>query len=120
MAHSLGAVYDTPHGVANALLLPFVMEYNADSTGDKYRDIAKAMGVNGTDLMSTEEARNAAIEAVRKLSVDVGIPQTLREIGAKEEDLQKLAEMSMVDACTPGNPKDPTVEDIKAIYQKAF
>lgn len=120
MAHSLGAVYDTPHGVANALLLPFVMEYNADATNDKYRDIAKAMGVEGTNSMTTEEARTAAIEAVRKLSVDVGIPQTLREIGAKEEDLQKLAEMSMVDACTPGNPKDPTVEDIKTIYQRAF
>ncbi len=119
MAHSLGAVYDTPHGVANALLLPFVMEYNADATGDKYRDIAKAMGVE-VSTMTIEEARSAAIEAVRKLSVDVGIPQTLREIGAKEEDLQKLAEMSMVDACTPGNPKDPTVEEIKEIYKKAF
>ncbi len=120
MAHSLGAVYDTPHGVANALLLPFVMEYNADATGDKYRDIAKAMGVQNTESMSIEEARAAAINAVRQLSIDVGIPQKMTEIGAKEEDLQKLAEMSMVDACTPGNPKDPTVEDIKAIYQKAM
>ena len=120
MAHSLGAVYDTPHGVANALLLPFVMEYNADATGDKYRDIAKAMGVQNTESMSIEEARAAAINAVRQLSIDVGIPQKMTEIGAKEEDLQKLAEMSMVDACTPGNPKAPTVEDIKAIYQKAM
>lgn len=120
MAHSLGAVYDTPHGVANALLLPFVMEYNADSTGNKYRNIAKAMGVPNTENMSIEEVRNAAINAVRQLSIDVGIPQTLTEIGAKEEDLEKLAQMSMVDACTPGNPKEPTVEDIKAIYKKAL
>ena len=120
MAHQLGAVYDTPHGVANAMLLPFVMEYNADSTGDKYRDIAKAMGVESTELLSTEEARKAAIGAVRQLSVDVGIPQGLKEVGVKEEDFRKLAEMSMIDACTPGNPKEPTVEDIIEIYKKAF
>ena len=120
MAHSLGAVYDTPHGVANAMLLPYVMEYNADSTGDKYRDIAKAMGVESTDILSIEEARKAAIGAVRQLSVDVGIPQGLKEVGVKEEDFRKLAEMSMIDACTPGNPKEPNVEDIIEIYKKAF
>jgi lactaldehyde reductase len=120
MAHSLGAVYDTPHGVANAMLLPYVMEYNADATGDRYRDIAKAMGVEGTEKMTIEEARKAAIEAVRCLSKDVGIPAHISEVGVKEEDIRKLAEMSMVDACTPGNPKDPTVEDIIQIYKKAF
>lgn len=120
MAHSLGAFYDTPHGVANALLLPYVMEYNADSTEDRYREIAKAMGVNGTESMTTEEVRNAAVEAVRKLAVDVGIPQKLTDIGAKKEDITALSELAMADACTPGNPKDPTIEDIKAIYEKAF
>ena len=120
MAHSLGAFYDTPHGVANALLLPYVMEYNADSTEDRYRDIAKAMGVNGTENMTTEEARKAAVDAVRQLAIDVGIPQKLTEIGAKKEDIIALSELAMADACTPGNPKDPTIEDIKAIYEKAF
>jgi len=120
MAHSLGAFYDTPHGVANALLLPYVMEYNADATEDRYRDIAKAMGVVGTESMTTEEARKAAVEAVRQLAIDVGIPQKLTEIGAKKEDIEALSEIAMADACTPGNPKDPTLEDIKAIYEKAF
>ena len=120
MAHSLGAFYDTPHGVANALLLPYVMEYNADSTGDRYRDIAKAMGVVGTEDITTEEARKAAVEAVRQLAIDVGIPQKLTEIGANKEDIQALSELAMADACTPGNPKDPTLEDIKEIYEKAF
>lgn len=120
MAHSLGAFYDTPHGVANALLLPYVMEYNADSTEDRYRDIAKAMGVVGTENMTTEEARKAAVEAVRQLAIDVGIPQKLTEIGANRDDIQALSELAMADACTPGNPKDPTIEDIKAIYEKAF
>lgn len=120
MAHSLGAFYDTPHGVANALLLPYVMEYNADATEDRYRDIAKAMGVINTESMSTEEARKAAVEAVRQLAIDVGIPQKLTDIGAKKEDIQALSELAMADACTPGNPKDPTIEDIKAIYKKAF
>ena len=120
MAHSLGAVYDTPHGVANAMLLPYVMEYNAESTGDRFRDIAKAMGVQNIEMLSIEEARTAAIGAVRQLSIDVGIPQGLREVGVKEEDFRKLAEMSMIDACTPGNPKEPTVEDIIEIYKKAF
>ena len=120
MAHSLGAFYDTPHGVANALLLPYVMEYNADATEDRYRDIAKAMGVENTEGMTTEEARKAAINAVRKLAIDVGIPQKLSDIGASKDDLQALSELAMSDACTPGNPKDPTVEEIKAIYEKAF
>lgn len=120
MAHSLGAFYDTPHGVANALLLPYVMEYNADATEDRYRDIAKAMGVENTEGMTTEEARKAAINAVRKLAIDVGIPQKLSDIGASKDDLQALSELAMSDACTPGNPKDPTVGEIKAIYEKAF
>ena len=116
MAHSLGAVYDTPHGVANAILLPTVMEYNAPETGEKYRDIARAMGVEGTDKMSAEEYRSAAVEAVRQLSRDVGIPQDLKAI-AKEEDILFLSESAMADACRPGNPKDPTLEDIIALYK---
>ena len=116
MAHSLGAVYDTPHGVANAILLPTVMEYNAPETGEKYRDIAKAMGVAGTESMTVEEYRKAAVDAVRQLSIDVGIPQDLKAI-AKDEDIQFLAESAMADACRPGNPKDPTLEDIIALYR---
>lgn len=115
MAHALGAVYDTPHGVANAILLPTIMEYNADTTGEKYRDIAKAMGVQGTENMSQEDYRKAAVEAVRKLSADVGIPADLKEI-VKAEDIDFLAESAIADACTPGNPKAPTLEDIKALY----
>ena len=116
MAHSLGAVYDTPHGVANAILLPTVMEYNASETGEKYRDIAKAMGVKGTETMTQEEYRSAAVEAVRQLSKDVGIPQDLKAI-VKEEDVLFLSESAMADACRPGNPKDPTLEDIIALYR---
>ena len=116
MAHSLGAVYDTPHGVANAILLPAVMEYNADATGDKYKYIAKAMGVEGTEDMSQEEYRKAAVDAVRQLSIDVGIPQDLKEI-VKEEDIQFLSESAAADACAPGNPKDASLEDIIAIYK---
>ena len=116
MAHALGAVYDTPHGVANAILLPTIMEYNADTTGEKYREIAKAMGVEGTENMSQEEYRKAAVEAVRKLSEDVGIPSNLKEI-VKAEDIDFLAESAIKDACTPGNPKVPTLEDIKALYR---
>lgn len=115
MAHSLGAVYDTPHGVANAILLPTVMEYNASCTGEKYRDIAIAMGVEGAASMTQEEYRKAAVEAVKKLSADVGIPADLKEI-AKPEDVDFLAQSAMDDACRPGNPKDPTFEDIKALY----
>ena len=116
MAHALGAVYDTPHGVGNAILLPTIMEYNAEATGDKYRCIAKAMGVEGTDAMSQEEYRKAAVDAVRKLSADVGIPADLKEI-VKNEDLAFLSESAMADACTPGNPKEPTVEEIKKLYE---
>ena len=116
MAHSLGAVYDTPHGVANAILLPAVMEYNADATGDKYKYIAKAMGVEGTEDMSQEEYRKAAVDEVRQLSIDVGIPQDLKEI-VKEEDIQFLSESAAADACAPGNPKDASLEDIIAIYK---
>ncbi|MDD6062413.1 MAG: lactaldehyde reductase [Oscillospiraceae bacterium] len=116
MAHSLGAVYDTPHGVANAILLPTVMEYNADCTGEKYREIARAMGVEGVDGMSQEEYRKAACDAVKQLSLDVGIPADLKEI-AKEEDVQFLSESAYADACRPGNPKDTSVEDIAALYR---
>ncbi|MGI5958206.1 MAG: lactaldehyde reductase [Massiliimalia sp.] len=120
MAHPLGAFYDTPHGVANAVILPYVMEFNADATGEKYREIARAMGVAGVDNMTQEEYRKAAVDAVRKLSEDVGIPKTLREIGVKEEDLKALSESALADACTPGNPKDVTAEDILAIYQRIY
>lgn len=116
MAHSLGAVYDTPHGVANAILLPAVMEYNADATGDKYKYIAKAMGVKGTEDMSQGEYRTAAVDAVRQLSIDVGIPQDLKKI-VREEDIQFLSESAAADACAPGNPKDASLEDIIAIYK---
>lgn len=117
MAHALGALYDTPHGVANAILLPTVMRYNADATGDKYRDIAKAMGVEGSESMSVEEARKAACDAVAQLSADVGIPKDLKGI-VKEEDLDFLAQSAMDDACRPGNPKDPSKEDIVALYRE--
>ena len=116
MAHSLGAVYDTPHGVANAILLPTVMEYNAPCTGDKYKYIAKAMGVEGVDDMTQEEYRKAAVDAVKKLSQDVGIPADLKAI-VKDEDVQFLAESAYADACRPGNPRDTSVEEIKALYR---
>ncbi len=116
MAHALGAVYDTPHGVGNAILLPTVMAYNAEATGEKYREIARAMGVEGVDDMTVEEYRKAAVDAVRQLSVDVGIPQDLKAI-VKEEDIDFLAQSAMDDACRPGNPKDPTKEDIIALYK---
>lgn len=116
MAHPLGAVYDTPHGVACAMMLPIVMEYNADCTGEKYREIARAMGVKGVDDMSVEEYRKAAVDAVQKLSVDVGIPTKLEAL--KEEDLDFLAESAHADACAPGNPKDASVEDLKNLFRK--
>lgn len=116
MAHALGAVYDTPHGVGNAILLPTVMAYNAEATGEKYREIARAMGVEGVDDMTQEEYRKAAVDAVRQLSIDVGIPQDLKAI-VKEEDVDFLAQSAMDDACRPGNPKDPTKEDIIALYK---
>ncbi len=116
MAHGLGALYDTPHGVANAILLPTVMRYNAEATGEKYREIAKAMGVKGTENMTQEEYRKAACDAVAKLSADVGIPKDLKGI-VKEEDIDFLSQSAMDDACRPGNPKDPTKEDIIALYK---
>lgn len=116
MAHTLGAVYDTPHGVANAILLPTVMEYNAPFTGDKYKYIAKAMGVEGVENMTQEEYRKAAVDAVKKLSSDVGIPANLKEI-AKEDDVQFLSESAYADACRPGNPRDTSVEEIAALYR---
>ena len=120
MAHPLGAHYDTPHGVANALLLPYVMEYNAASpAAPKYVHIAKAMGVN-TEGMSVEEGICAAIDAVRKLSLSIGIPQRLREINVREEDLHQLAIDAFNDVCTGGNPRPTSVEDIEALYHKAF
>ena len=116
MAHTLGAVYDTPHGVACAMMLPIVMEYNAECTGEKYKEIAKAMGVEGVDDMSVEEYRKAAVDAVRKLSVDVGIPTKLEAL--KEEDLSFLAESAHADACANGNRKDASVEDLKDLLRK--
>jgi lactaldehyde reductase len=116
MAHSLGAVYDTPHGVANAILLPTIMEYNAPCTGDKYKYIAKAMGVEDVETMSQEEYRKAAVDAVKKLSADVGIPADLKAI-VKEEDLDFLSESAYADACRPGNPRDTSVEEIKELYK---
>lgn len=115
MAHPLGAVYDTPHGVANAIILPTVMEYNAPATGEKYRDIAKAMGVKGVDDMTLDEARKAAVDAVKQLSQDVGIPADLKEI-VKPEDVDFLAQSAYDDACRPGNPRETSVEEIKELY----
>ena len=119
MAHPLGAFYDTPHGVANALLLPFVMEYNAPAAKAKYREIAKAMGVEIGE-MTIEQAAEAAIEAVRKLSSDVGIPQRLHEIGVKETDLPALSKSAFNDVCTGGNPRKTNPAEILEIYKKAF
>ncbi len=115
MAHPLGALYDTPHGVANAIILPTVMAYNAEYTGTKYKDIAEAMGVNTTG-MTQEEYRKAAIDAVKQLSEDVGIPKDLKEI-VKKEDLDFLAASALADACCPGNPRDTSVKEIKALYE---
>ena len=117
MAHCLGAFYDTPHGVANAILLPTIMEYNADVTGDKYKYIAAAMGVEGTENMSVEEYRKAAVDAVKQLSADVGIPADLKAI-VDPADLDALSESAFADACRPGNPRDTSVEEIKELYKK--
>ena len=119
MAHPLGAFYDTPHGIANAVLLPYVMEYNAPYTGEKFKYIAEAMGVDTTG-MDEDAYRKAAVDAVRQLSKDVGIPEKLHEIGVKEEDLQALSESAFADVCTGGNPRPCTVESILEIYKKAF
>ena len=115
MAHGLGALYDTPHGVANAIILPTVMEYNADAVGEKLRDVAKAMGVEGTENMSEAEYKKAAVDAVKKLSEDVGIPKDLKEI-VKPEDVDFLSQSAMDDACRPGNPRDPKFEEIKELF----
>lgn len=120
MAHPLSAFYGTPHGVANAVLLPYVMEFNKDYTGEKFREIARVMGVAGVDEMSQEEYRAAAINAVRQLSLDVAIPQTLHEIGVKEEDLEDLARAAMADVCTGGNPRPCTFETVLEVYKTAF
>ena len=119
MAHTLSAYYDTPHGLACALLLPYVMEYNADATGDKFKYIAQAMDIDVSG-MDPQQYRKAAVDAVRQLSVDVAIPQKLHEIGVKEEDIPKLAASAVQDACAPGNPKDATEADIEALFRKAF
>ena len=116
MAHTLGAVYDTPHGVACAMMLPIVMEFNQETTGEKYREIARAMGVKNVDSMSQAEYRKAAIDAVKALSEDVGIPKTIDAI--KEEDLEFLAQSAAADACAPGNPKEASIEDFKAMFRK--
>lgn len=120
MAHPLSAYYDTPHGIANAVLLPYVMEFNKEYTGEKYREIARAMGVKGVDEMTQEEYRNAAIQAVRQLSTDVGIPPKLSQIGVKEEDLPALSIDALNDVCTGGNPRDCTAEEILEVYKIAF
>ena len=120
MAHPLSAFYDTPHGVANAVLLPYVMEFNADYTGEKFREIARAMGVKGVDEMTESEYRSAAINAVKQLSADVGIPATLKEIGVREEDLDALADAAMADVCTGGNPRPCTKELVLEVYKTAF
>ncbi len=121
MAHPLGAFYDTPHGVANALLLPYVLEYNAQSdAAPKYKDIAKAFGVQGTENMSVEEGIKAAINAVKELSISVNIPQKLHEIDVKEEDIPALAVAAFNDVCTGGNPRPTSIKDIEELYRKAF
>ena len=120
MAHPLSAFYNTPHGVANAVLLPYVMEFNAPYTGEKFREIARAMGVKGVDKMSQEEYRKAAIEAVKQLKKDVNIPETLKDINVKEEDLEALAEAAMADVCTGGNPRPCCKELVLEVYKKAF
>ncbi|AHG78667.1 Lactaldehyde reductase [Mannheimia varigena USDA-ARS-USMARC-1388] len=120
MAHPLSAYYDTPHGIANAVLLPYVMEFNKNCTGEKYREIARAMGVKGVDEMTQEEYRNAAIQAVQQLSQDVGIPPKLHQIGVKEEDLVALSVDAFNDVCTGGNPRDCTPEELLEVYKTAF
>lgn len=120
LAHPLSAFYGTPHGVANAVLLPYVMEFNAEATGEKFRDIAKAMGVQGTESMTQEEYRRAAIDAVSQLSKDVNIPPTLKDIGVKEEDIEALVDSAMVDACTPGNPRECTKELLIEVMKTAY
>ena len=120
MAHPLGAFYGVPHGVANAVLLPHLMAYNADYTGEKHRDIAKAMGVRNTEAMTLAQARKSAVDAVFKLNKKVGIPEKLRELGVKQEDIPALAESAFADVCTGGNPRDTNIEEIKALYEAIY
>ena len=120
MAHPLSAFYDIPHGVACAILLTPVLKFNACATGEKYREVAKAMGVINTETMSQDEYRKACINAVQQLADDVGIPRKLRELGVQEKDLQFLSESALADACTPGNPREVAVEDLLKIYQETF
>ncbi len=120
MAHPLSAVYDIPHGMACAILLAPVLKFNAPATGDRYREIARAMGVKDVDGLSTEDARKAAIDAVQQLADDVGIPRKLSELGVKEEDIPFLAKSAMADACTPGNPRDVTQPEIEDIYKSIY
>ncbi|OCL21481.1 lactaldehyde reductase [Gilliamella sp. wkB171] len=120
MAHPLGAFYSTPHGVANAVLLPHIMDYNAEFTGDKYRDIAKAMGVADTEKMTITQARQAAVDAVKQLNKDVGIPATLKDIGVKLEDIPALAQAAFDDVCTGGNPRETNVHEIEQLYQAIY
>lgn len=120
MAHPLSAFYNTPHGVANAVLLPYVMEFNAPNTGEKFREIARAMGIKGVDEMSQDEYRKAAIDAVKQLKKDVNIPETLKDINVKEEDLEALSEAAMADVCTGGNPRPCSKELVLEVYKKAF
>ncbi|QIQ21983.1 lactaldehyde reductase [Zophobihabitans entericus] len=120
MAHPLGAFYSTPHGVANAVLLPHIMAYNAAYTGEKYRDIAKAMGVKGTDTMTIEQAREAAVNAVIQLNKDVNIPPRLRDVGVKQEDIPDLAKAAFADVCTGGNPRDTNIKEIEQLYRDIY
>lgn len=120
MGHPLGGFYDIPHGVANALLLPYVMAFNAPACGEKYRNIGRAMGVPGIDGMSQADAEKATVDAVRQLSIDVGVPEKLNALGVKEEDLPALAAAAIIDVCTPGNPRDVTEADLLALYKEAF
>jgi lactaldehyde reductase len=120
MGHPLGGFYDIPHGVANALLLPYVMAFNAPACGEKFRDVGRAMRIPGIDEMTLEEAQKATVAAVRQLSIDVGVPEKLHELGVKEEDLPALAAAAIKDVCTPGNPRDVTEEDLLALYKEAF
>ncbi|KFX02251.1 lactaldehyde reductase [Pectobacterium carotovorum] len=120
MAHPLGAFYNTPHGIANAILLPHIMAYNADYTGEKFRDIAVAMGVKGAAEMPIAQAREAAINAVQQLSHDVDIPPRLRDVGVREEDIPALAQAAFDDVCTSGNPRDTNINEIKALYRSIY
>ena len=120
MAHPLGAFYNVPHGVANAILLPHIMQYNAPYTGEKYRHIAKAMGIKNTEDMTIEDARNAAVNAVFQLNNDVKIPTNLHMVGVKKEDITALAEAAYADVCTQGNPRETNISDIEKLYHSVF